>query len=157
MKRTALLAFFVITGSVFSGCADNAAENTPSPVIESETEEETEIRGDIVKPGEVQWTSPLNEQWVSEGKNIYESKCKSCHAVNEERIVGQGWKGITTRREPHWLMNMITNVDIMLETDAEAQSKLEECIVRTPLENLQREQARKVLEFMRKNDSISNP
>ena len=49
-------------------------------------------------------------------------------------------------------MNMITNVDMMLEQDPEAQKLLEECLVRMPNQNLTREDARKVLEFQRRND-----
>jgi hypothetical protein len=47
---------------------------------------------------------------------------------------------------------MITNVDMMLETDPEAQRLLEECLVRMPNQNLNLEEARKVLEFQRNND-----
>ena len=47
---------------------------------------------------------------------------------------------------------MATNVDMMLETDPEAQKLLEQCMVRMPNQNLSKEDARKVLEFMRSND-----
>ena len=50
-------------------------------------------------------------------------------------------------------MNMITNVDIMLEQDPEAQKLLEECLVRMPNQNLTKDEARKVLEFQRGNDA----
>ena len=49
-------------------------------------------------------------------------------------------------------MNMITNVDVMLEQDPEAQRLLEECLVRMPNQNLTTEDARKILEFQRNND-----
>ncbi|HEY0749739.1 MAG TPA: cytochrome c, partial [Chitinophagaceae bacterium] len=75
-----------------------------------------------------------------------------CHKLNEERVVGPGWAGVTKRREPHWIMNMITNVDIMLEQDAEAQKLLEQCLVRMPNQNISKEEARSVIEFMRSND-----
>ena len=47
---------------------------------------------------------------------------------------------------------MITNVDMMLEQDPQAQKLLEECLVRMPNQNLTKEEARKVLEFQRSND-----
>jgi hypothetical protein len=47
---------------------------------------------------------------------------------------------------------MITNVDVMLETDPEAQRLLEDCLVRMPNQNLTLDEARKVLEFQRHND-----
>ena len=49
-------------------------------------------------------------------------------------------------------MNMATNVDMMLETDPEAQKLLEQCMVRMPNNLIAKEDARKVLEFMRSND-----
>ena len=40
-------------------------------------------------------------------------------------------------------MNMITNVDMMLESDPEAQKLLEQCLVRMPNQNLTKDDARK--------------
>jgi len=59
---------------------------------------------------------------------------------------------VTKKREPLWIMNMITNVEMMLEKDPEAQKLLEECLVRMPNQNISPEEARKIIEFMRSND-----
>ncbi|MCB0579949.1 MAG: hypothetical protein KDD10_11670, partial [Phaeodactylibacter sp.] len=71
----------------------------------------------------------------------------------DQRVVGPGWAGITNRRKPEWIMNMITNVDIMLAEDPEAQKLLEECLTRMPNQNVSVGDARDILEFMRKNDA----
>jgi mono/diheme cytochrome c family protein len=110
------------------------------------------VHGTLVKPGDVQLTTPLNQESVTAGKKIYDLKCQSCHKLTDERVVGPGWAGVTKRREPHWIMNMITNVETMLETDPEAQKLLEQCLVRMPNQNLTMDDSRKVLEFMRSND-----
>ncbi|WP_332369768.1 hypothetical protein [Spirosoma telluris] len=65
---------------------------------------------------------------------------------------GPGWKGVTSRRKPEWIMNMILNVDMMLGKDAEAQKLLELCLVRMPNQNLSEAEARSMVEFMRSND-----
>ena len=49
-------------------------------------------------------------------------------------------------------MNMIINVEMMLETDPEAQKQLELCLVRMPNQNVTKDDARKIIEFMRSND-----
>ena len=49
-------------------------------------------------------------------------------------------------------MNMITNVDMMLEEDEEAQKLLEQCLVRMPNQNISQDEARQLIEFMRHND-----
>lgn len=100
----------------------------------------------------VELTNPLNKDWVTTGKSIYETKCLACHKLSNEKLVGPGWAGVTKKREPVWIMNMITNVDMMLEKDPEAQKMLEECLVRMPNQNVSQEDARKLLEFMRSND-----
>jgi hypothetical protein len=63
-------------------------------------------------------------------KGIYDVKCQACHKLTNEKLVGPGWSGVTQRRKPAWIMNMITNVDMMLEQDPAAQKLLEECLVR---------------------------
>lgn len=116
------------------------------------TKNQPEVHGPEIKASDVQLTNPLNAQWVSEGKAIYEVKCQACHKLTGEKLVGPGWQGLTKRRRPEWIMNMITNVDMMLEKDPEAQRLLEECLVRMPNQNLNQEEARKMLEFQRSND-----
>jgi mono/diheme cytochrome c family protein len=100
----------------------------------------------------VQLNSPLDQQMIAQGKSVYEVKCLSCHKLSEERLVGPGWKGVTERRTPEWIMNFVTNVDVMIEKDTAAQRMLEECLVRMPNQNLSEQDARSVLEYMLEND-----
>jgi|TARA_R110002111_G_scaffold42856_1_gene78793 cytochrome c2 len=101
---------------------------------------------------EVEVTDPLNEEWIERGQSIYDMKCSACHKLTDQRVVGPGFQGITNRRKPEWVMNMITNVDAMLEQDPTAQKLLEECMTRMPNQNIKPDDARKILEFFRKND-----
>ncbi len=100
----------------------------------------------------VELTHPLDEKMIAEGKNVYDVKCQSCHKLTDERLVGPGWKGVTDRRTPEWIMNFVTNVDEMLEKDTAAQNMLEVCLVKMPNQGLSEADARAVLEYMRKND-----
>ena len=97
-------------------------------------------------------TTPLELDRVGRGQSIFDMKCSACHKLTDQRIVGPGWKDVTKRRKPEWIMNMITNVDVMLEKDPEAQKLLELCLMRMPNQNMSIGDARDVLEFMRKND-----
>lgn len=96
--------------------------------------------------------SPLDQGRVKRGIAIYEMKCQSCHKLDDTRLVGPGWKDITKKRKPEWIMNMITNVDMMLDQDPEAQKLLELCLMRMPNQNMSIGDARDVLEYMRSND-----
>jgi hypothetical protein len=151
MKRTTLLLIAFLFIGLYS-CVDKKPSSDKPLDTQELTKNQTEVHGEEIKPGEVQLTHPLNAQWVAEGKATYDLKCQSCHRLTGEKLVGPGWKGVTSRRAPEWIMNMITNVDMMLEKDPQAQKLLEECLVRMPNQNLNKEEARKVLEFQRSND-----
>ena len=142
----------VITVVSLSSCGGGADKDAKPLDVEELTKNQPETHGTEIKESEVQITNPLNGEWVSGGKSIYELKCQSCHRLTADRLVGPGWQDVTKRRQPVWIMNMITNVDMMLEKDAEAQKLLEQCMVRMPNQNISKEDARKVLEFMRSND-----
>ncbi len=147
-----LLMGFLITTAVFFSCKEGTKKE-PKPVdVQELTKDQTETHGTEMKESDIPLTNPLNAEWVSAGKGIYELKCQSCHKLTEEKLVGPGWKDVTKRRKPVWIMNMITNVDMMLETDPEAQKLLELCMVRMPNQNISQEDARKILEFQRSND-----
>ena len=153
---TFLITFFLLS-FVFLSCSDNNNDNNKESSEESaennnESASAPEVHGNEVKAGDVTITNPLNAEWISNGKKIYDVKCQACHKLSDERVVGPGWKGVTKKREPHWIMNMITNVEMMLEKDPEAQKLLEQCLVRMPNQNITKDEARHVLEFMRSND-----
>ena len=155
MKCKSIIATSLfITGYLFFSACNN--EEKPAEEMAQDTKEvakdQPETHGAEIKPGEVELTTPLNQEWVVSGKGIYELKCQACHKLTDERLVGPGWKGVTKRREPHWVMNMITNVEMMLEKDPEAQKLLEQCLVRMPNQNITKDDSRKILEFMRLND-----
>ncbi|RYZ56003.1 MAG: cytochrome c [Sphingobacteriales bacterium] len=156
MKRKTLITLSILFAAIVGFTACNSDENAGEATTEntSASSNDKEVHGNEVKPGDVQLTTPLNQDWVAAGKGMYEIKCQACHKLTDERIVGPGWKGVTERREPHWIMNMITNVDMMLEKDPEAQKLLEQCLVRMPNQNISTDESRQLLEFMRSNDGV---
>jgi cytochrome c551/c552 len=100
----------------------------------------------------VQLSHPPDEQMSAKGKAIFESKCFACHKLSTEKLVGPGWSGVTKRRSSEWIMNWITNTKVMLDRDLAAQADMAVCVIRMPNQDLTDDQARYVLEFMRKND-----
>ena len=108
----------------------------------------------IGKFTEVKIEPVLNKEMATKGQNVYDVKCSSCHKTTDERLVGPGWKGVTSRHTPEWIMNFVTNVDEMLNKDPKAQAQLEICLVRMPNQNLTDADARSVYEFMRQVDGV---
>ena len=147
-----IVGLFFLSVFVIVACINKTPTKKEPLDIQELTKNQPEEHGSLIKPEDVHLTTPLNAQWVAEGKSIYDVKCSACHKLTEEKLVGPGWKGVTQRRKPEWILNFITNVETMLATDAQAQKLLEECLVRMPNQNLNIEEARKVLEFQRSND-----
>ncbi len=148
MKKANL---FILTLSILIWNCGGAEKRADSPAVnDSVLLKQDEVHGTEIK--DLKLTNPLDIAMVKEGKGIYDLKCSACHRLNGERLVGPSWNGITTRRKPVWIINMVTNVDMMLEKDAEAQKMLETCLVRMPNQNISEKEARSVIEFMRQND-----
>ena len=103
---------------------------------------------------DVQISDKLDVDMAEKGDKIYELKCSACHKLTDERLVGPGWKGVTKRQTPTWIMNFVTNTDQMIDKDPKAQAMLEICMVRMPNQGLSDDDARNILEFMRKNDGV---
>lgn len=161
MNLRYLITFSLALLLALTGCGGSQEKSTeeqpPSSAAQADNSlvaakpADTDPKG-IGKFRDVKLTHPLDEAMVQKGREIAEVKCTSCHRLTEEKLVGPGWKGVTDRRTPEWIMNFITNVDEMLDKDPEAQSMLELCMVRMPNQNLTDDEARAILEYLRKND-----
>ena len=42
--------------------------------------------------------TPLEQERLPRGLAIYEMKCSACHKLDEQRVVGPGWKDVTKRK-----------------------------------------------------------
>ena len=155
MYKKTLLALAITSSVAFVvGCNSNDSAKkgeTTTSTTENTASEGTNPKG-IGKYQNVELTHPLDANMVTAGENIYKVKCSSCHKTTDEKLVGPGWKGVTDRRQPEWIMNFVTNTEEMIEKDTAAQRQLEICLVKMPNQSLTETDARSILEFMRKND-----
>jgi mono/diheme cytochrome c family protein len=141
--------FFVIS---CGGSKPQEQETTNTGATVAETPSANSDDRGIGPIKEVPLTNPLDTKMVESGKSVYELKCSSCHKLTDEKLVGPGWKGVTKRRKPEWIMNFTVNVDEMLNKDPNAIAMLEQCLVRMPNQNISEPDARNIVEFMRQND-----
>lgn len=156
MKKILLIPVLAIaTLTILYGCggAPTPSDSSSTSTATEPSEEEIAEKG-LGPVKHVELTTPLDQTMVSNGKGIYELKCSACHRLDGTKLVGPGWKDVTTRRKPEWIMNFAINVDEMLNSDPKAMAMLEECLVRMPNQNLTEADARNVLEFMRQNDGV---
>jgi cytochrome c len=147
MKKVLLLSLLI--GFALACGSNEETPDRPNRPNRAATTNDGKGVGEITN---VTLNNPLNPDMVARGKSVYELKCAACHKLTDQRVVGPGFAGVTERRKPEWIMNMITNVDVMLEEDPTAQELLRECLTRMPNQNLSVGDARDVLEFFYSND-----
>ena len=155
MKKLTTIPLALFCMFLFScGSGSNEGNNTTSGNQQAEPQVPQSIAegkgiGEIT---EVNLEENIDADMVKMGKSIYDMKCSSCHKLTDQRVVGPGFQGVTNRRRPEWIMNMITNVEMMLDQDPAAQAMLEECLTRMPNQNVSIGDSRNLLEFFRHND-----
>lgn len=155
MKKLLTLSIIALC---LAACGGNNTENKKTATTEPSKPESPSPSYDPNR-GEGKFTkvdvSPTLETAKADaGEKVYSVKCSSCHKLSEEKLVGPGWKGVTSRHTAEWIMNFSTNTDEMLNKDPKAQAMLEICLVRMPNQNLSDDEARNIYEFMRKNDGV---
>ncbi|MDE3214650.1 MAG: cytochrome c, partial [Bacteroidota bacterium] len=89
----------------------DTASTAPSATASDSSSADT--RG-IGKYTHVDLGAHLDQAMAQEGENLYLVKCSPCHKLTDEKLVGPGWKGITQRQTPEWIMNFMTNTEEML-------------------------------------------
>ena len=159
MNKKVLLAIAVLIAYALSGCDNKKpapAEESQKTATPAKTDTVTISQGinskGIGRFKDVPLNHPLNTTIAATGKAIFDAKCMACHKLTGEKLVGPGWKGVTDRRTPEWIMNFITNTEVMLDKDLAAQAEVVTCVVRMPKQDLTDEQARGILEYMLQND-----
>ena len=159
MKKISILAVSALLSMLVACGGSEKTESAGGTTAEQPKSMVEEAPSYDPHRGEGKWTAEnvnmnesLNAEWVTSGESVAGVKCASCHKFTDEKLVGPGWKGVTTRRSPEWIMNFITNPDPMLDKDPQAQAMFEICLVRMPNQSLSDGEARNILEFMLKND-----
>ncbi len=165
MKKMIIFFSFVFSMTLFiiscGGSGEKNNSEATEPATSAAASDTTQNGNPSYDPNrgegkfhDVQVSDKLDAATAEKGEKIYELKCSACHKLTDERLVGPGWKGVTKRQTPTWIMNFVTNTDEMITKDPKAQAMLEICMVRMPNQGLSDDDAREILEFMRKNDGV---
>ena len=157
MKKLLLASFLYLLATSCGGGNETKTENSTPAASESASTSGNPSydpnRGEG-KFKDVVVAATINSAKASQGEKTFGVKCGSCHKLTDEKLVGPGWKGVTSRHEASWILNFMTNTDEMLNKDPKAQAQLEICLVRMPNQNLSDDEALSLYEFMRKNDGV---
>ena len=158
MKKLFVLSTFIASLFIYAcgdeSSADHDSANEASPGTTSGAADSYDTVRGAGKFKNVEIAAHLDPAMAAAGEEVYNMKCASCHKLTNEKLVGPGWKGVTKRNTPEWIMNFVTNTEEMLAKDPKAQAQLEICLVRMPNQNVSDEAARQLYEFMRRNDGV---
>ncbi|MAP55087.1 cytochrome c [Altibacter sp.] len=94
----------------------------------------------------------IDQGLASQGQELFKTKCTACHKVGK-KFIGPAPDGVTKRRSPEWIMNMILNPEEMVQKDPIAKQLLID-YNGSPMANqsLTEAEARSILEYFRTLD-----
>ena len=95
---------------------------------------------------------PVDKAMAGEGQKIFESKCAACHKL-DERYVGPAQRDVLRRLTPEFFMNMVLNPEENLEKHPHTKEMLATYMQKMTNQNINLEDARKLLEYFRLLDS----
>ncbi|QHL86357.1 c-type cytochrome [Nibribacter ruber] len=157
-----LLSLGILVGGAFlfscssgsnEGYADQYKKEQDAAQASAPAEAAVEDDGKGVGPVKtVEVGADIDQALAETGKSIFEGKCSACHQVSDQKVVGPGLAGVTERRKPEWIMNMIINPQEMTQKDPTAKKLLSEHLTQMTNQNINEADARALLEFLRKND-----
>ena len=141
----------------FTGCSNDEKETTTTEQTSSSTQTQASSEsppaddGKGIGPIKTVTIGPIDQKLVAEGKIVYEGKCTACHSIDTKKV-GPALVGITERRKPEWIMNMIMNPAEMTQKDPTAKKLYSELLVQMANQNVDEKGARALLEYFRDND-----
>ena len=93
----------------------------------------------------------IDENMAAKGKEVFKANCTACHKI-KKKYIGPALKGVTKRRSPEWIMNMIMNPDEMLAKDPVAKALITKYNAPMAKQSLTEEEVRSILEYFRLKD-----
>lgn len=94
----------------------------------------------------------IDEAMAVHGEDVFGKMCTACHKI-DKKFIGPKIEGVTIRRAPEWIMNMIINPEEMIQKDPIAKQLLVESNMAVMAnQNISEEDARAILEYFRKID-----
>jgi len=91
---------------------------------------------------------PLDTVMALKGLPIFETKCASCHRL-DERYTGPPLRGVTVYRSPTFIMNQILDPAQNVAKHPDMQAMLAQYYTYMTNQNVSREQARILVEYLR--------
>ncbi len=166
MRHISIISIILLMAFAFS-CGDKSQKQEPSKVETPEVKEELtkeepkevgkrdtmedsrDLKG-VGKFTNVELAA-IDPERVKAGEEKYKAVCEACHKM-ETRLVGPALGGLTKRRSPEWILNMITNPEQMIKEDPIGIALLKEYLAPMVSQNITDEEAYNLLDYFRQYD-----
>lgn len=94
----------------------------------------------------------IDAEMANKGADLFKNMCSACHKM-DKKFVGPMIAGVTERRTPEWIMNMILNPEEMIKKDPIAKKLLiESNMAIMANQGLSEDEARSIVEYFRQYD-----
>ena len=165
MKNLIKTAFLFIAIIFMFSCGDSEKKEnekvslgdyteTPKKIDKKETATaETDLSNKGIGPiKNLDIPESVDANMATTGADVFKKMCSACHKM-DKKFVGPAIAGVTERRSPEWIMNMILNPEQMIKEDPIAKKlMIESNMAIMANQNLKEEEARAILEFFREYD-----
>ncbi len=149
---------FTIAAIIITSCGGEGKkeEKVAAPVEEQKAVVETDPMKDKgVGPITSITLGEIDQKMAEEGKAVFLANCSACHKISK-RVVGPALMGVTERRTPEWIMNMILNPERMVAENPIAKALLAEYLAPMANQHLTEAEARLILEYFRTKTSATD-
>ena len=119
---------------------------------DSGTSSAVDVNGKGIGPVTKVDLGDIDQAKAAKGKQHFDTKCSDCHKF-EEKVVGPPLAGVTERRSPEWIMNMILNPVEMTQKDPAAMELYATYLVQMTFQNVSQDETREILEYFRQMDN----
>lgn len=130
--------------------AEQAASATPPAAAGTLTAFQAEHGiGPITEP--ITLPAAVDHELAEQGEAVFTQKCSACHKLGE-KYIGPALGDVLLRRTPAFVMNMILNPQEMIERHPVIKQLVAETMSFMPNQNVTRDEARAVVEYIRSQD-----
>ncbi len=163
MIKLSKFILFLFTIAAFTACGDSEKKEKEEIKIEDYSKEAPKKEApatsskdmvDMSNKGigpikSVTLDAEIDKALAVKGETVFKNMCTACHKI-DKKFIGPALTGITERRSPEWIMNMILNPQEMIAKDPIAkQLMIESNMAIMANQNLTEEEARSILEYFR--------
>ena len=151
MRKTFLmLGLSILVSILLIGCCGETKDETVQDVTKKNESglSDFELENGIGPVKKKLNLGPINKEISAEGEKIFETKCGTCHKL-DERYTGPAQRDVLQRVTPEYLLNMTLNPDEMIKKHPRAKKMLAEYMTVMTFQNVKMKDALAILEYFR--------